>query len=37
MLTKFILVTTWTTNEKLPFDKVSSIRGANSLFQGGKE
>jgi hypothetical protein len=38
MLTKVIPVTTtWTTDEKLPFDKVSSIRGANTLFQGGKE
>jgi hypothetical protein len=25
------------TGEKLPYDKVSSIRGANTLFQGGKE
>jgi hypothetical protein len=37
MLTKVIPVTSWTTDEKLPFDKVFSIRGANTLFQGGKE
>jgi hypothetical protein len=38
MLTKVIHVTTtWTTDEKLPFDKVSPIRGAKTLFQGGKE
>jgi hypothetical protein len=37
MLTKVIPVTTWPTDEKLPFDKVSYIRGANTLFQGGKE
>jgi hypothetical protein len=37
MLTKIIPVTTWTTDEKLPFDKVSSIRGANTLFQGGEQ
>jgi hypothetical protein len=37
MLTKVILVTTWTTDEKLPFDRVSSIRGANTLFQGGEQ
>jgi hypothetical protein len=37
MLTKVIPVTTtWTTDEKLPFDKVSSILGANTLFQGGE-
>jgi hypothetical protein len=30
-------VTTGITGEKLPFDKVSSIRGANTLFQGGEQ
>jgi hypothetical protein len=38
MLTKVTHVTTTsTTDEKLPFHKVSSIRGANTLFLGGKE
>jgi hypothetical protein len=37
MLTKVIPVTTWTTDEKLPFDNVSSIRGANTLFQGSEQ
>jgi hypothetical protein len=37
MLTKVIPVTTWTTDEKLPYDKVSSIQGVNTLFQGGKQ
>jgi hypothetical protein len=38
MLTEVIPVTTTLpTDEKLPFDKVSSVRGASTLFQGGKE
>jgi hypothetical protein len=38
MLTKVISVTTtWTAGEKLPYDKVSYIRGANALFQGGEQ
>jgi hypothetical protein len=38
MLTEVIPVTTtWTTDEKLPFDKASSIWGANTVFQGGEE
>jgi hypothetical protein len=31
------LKTTWPTDEKWPFDKMSSLRGANNLLQGGKE
>jgi hypothetical protein len=31
------MTTTWTTDEKLLFDKVFSIRGANTLFQGGEQ
>jgi hypothetical protein len=38
MLAKVIPVTTtWTTDVKLPFDKMSSIRGANTLFQGSEQ
>jgi hypothetical protein len=38
MLTKVIpLTTTLTEDENLPFDNVSSIRGANTLFQGGEQ
>jgi hypothetical protein len=38
MLAEFVSVTTiWPTDVKWPFDKMSSIRGANTLFQGGKE
>jgi hypothetical protein len=37
MLTNNIPVTTWTRDEKLPYDKVSSIRGDKTLFQGGEQ